>query len=404
MGIWDRFYNRAISGATGASVAELYPLALLCKDFVKSDIKATYRKILTDCIERTHGIEDDLQKHLWDNCSVSEAPDGLISLIVEAMYNKADLFIYYEKSVNVMRKATSVEADRIRADYAKSGSSPIGAFLSFKNFDITEMLKIYSELEYGVLRGLHKSVNVSRAVQVKVSNMRSSVSVTDSELAIAQAGEIAEGLRRGNDVLMDKDDSIETTTPDVGPIEKAISFTDAKRAYYLNFPMSYISGIQTGGIGSTGEGDNRAIERGLKAFFYSIIKPALLAIFDISVEFKSTDFREMDTALEVAKTFELVSDSTLSKATKNAIISRVFNVDPEVEDNNKKEEALARGSDTTLNGAQVTALSAFLEQLASGQLAPETAIQSLMVSFSLPREEAEAIVGPMTNFRPRVVP
>jgi len=405
MKYWGGFFNqnKAVSGATGASVEEIYPLALRCPDFVRSDILATYRKILTDCVERTHGLPDKLQQHLWDNCSVGEAPDGLITLLTKAMYDRNEIYIYFNSGTNVMRKATPQEAEQIKREYETTGKSGLGAYLSFKNFEVNDMLKIYSELEYGILRGLHKSVNVSRAVQIKIDQMRKSVALADAGLAVAQAQEIADGLRSGNDVLMDSADKIETTTPDVSPIEKAISFTEGKRAYYLGLPMSYISGTQTGGIGSTGEGDNRAVERGLKAFFYSILRPAILAIFGITVEFKSSDFRELDTALETAKTFELVSDTTLSRKAKSTILARVFNIDSVQEEKDKAAESAARGSDTSLNGAQVSAMSDFLAQLATGALAPDTAIQALMVSFSLSREDAEAIVEPMTNFRPRVV-
>lgn len=397
-------WNRPVSGSTGASVEEIYSLTHKCNDFMRADIYATYRKILTDTIERTHGIPSDIQKHLWDNCTVSESSFGLITLLVEAMYNKSDLYIVYLKSVDVMRLATPEEKATIKKDYESGkADTSIGAYFSFKHLHTTDMLRLFSELEYCVISGLYKTVNLSKAVQIKISNMRQSVSELDSDIAVEQAEGIADGLRTGRDVLLDAADDITTTTVDVGPIEKSVDFLNSKRAYYLGLPMAYISGIQSGGLNTTGEGDTRAIERGLKTFYYSIIGPALLAIFKVKTTFVSTDFGEMNAALEALKTFELVSDSTLSQEAKQNIIAQMFNLDVEQEKKAKEREALLRGSDTSLNGAQVTAMSQFLDQLATGTLAPESAIQALIVSFNLSREDAEAIVEPMTNFKPRVI-
>lgn len=330
------FFNKAVSGSTGASVDEIYKFGMHCDAFVKADVYATYRKILIDVIERTHGIPDDVQKHLWDNVVASEAPEGLISLLVEGMYNRGEVFIVYKS--DVMRKADPAEKEKIREDYKREGRSSTGTYLNFKSFDTTDLVKIFSALEYAVLKGLHKSVNLSRAIQLKISELRKSVALGDAQVAIDQAKSIASALRDGDDIIIDVGDEIVTATPDVTPAEKAIAFTNQKRAYYLGFPMSYISGEQTGGIGSTGEGDNRAIERGLKAFYYSIIKPALKAIFNIDTTFKSTDFREMGTALEALNTFELISPEILSTKAKNRIIARLLDLDFEQEEKDKAEE------------------------------------------------------------------
>lgn len=394
------FFNKAVSGHSGAGVDEIYKLKLHCDGFIKIDIQSTYRKILTDVIERTHGIPKNIDKHLWDNCVANEAPDGLITMLVEAMYSKRDLYIVYV--MDVVRYATPEEQKQIESDFETKGSSTLGCYVSFKNFEITDVLKIFSELEYYVLKGLHKNVNLSKALQIKVDQMRASVSLADSGVAKAQAREIALALAAGQDVLMDSKDMIDTSKPDMSPIEKATAFLNQKRSFYLGLPASYISGEQTGGIGSTGEGDNRAVERGLKYFYKSIIGPVLYALFGLDTEYRTSDFREISSALETLQAFEMVSDNAISRESKDMIIARMFNLDPVVEKEAKEREALLRGSDASLNGAQVTAMSQFLAQLATGQLAPDTAIQALMVSFNLTREDAEAIVEPMTKFKPRV--
>lgn len=332
-----------------SELPEIFPLSLTVDTFIKSDLLSTYLKILTDVIERTHGLKPEYENSLWDNCLQSEANEGLVTLLAQAMTDKADLFLVYVPSVKVLRKANVTEQEQIRADYKKTGESKVGVYVSFKKYRRTEMLEIYSRFEYCVLSSLNKSLNISKAVQVKINELRSSVSLADSGVAVEQAKSIAQALRNGNDVLLDKNDEITTATPDTSSTEKAIVFLDAKRAFILGLPMAYISGEQTGGIGASGENDMRAVERGLKQYFVSIIQPVLKALFQAETEFKSQDFRQMTTALEVLKTFDLVSDENMSKESKQEIIARVFDLDPEQEQKQIEAETKYREDDLERN-------------------------------------------------------
>lgn len=334
------------SGSGGGTdtydLGTIYALSLTPEDFIASDIFATYRKILTDTLERTHGLNDKQTQLLWDNCVASETSDGLVTLLVIAMVKKTELFLVYNAAVNVIRVATPTEQTKIRDDYKKQGKSTVGVFLSFKNYRKTDMLEIFAALEYSVLASLHKTVNISKAVQIKMHELRKSVSLADADIAKDQAILLAEHLKCGKDVLLDAQDSITTAAPDVSPTEKAIAFLDAKRAFYLDLPMSYISGLQTPGIGSTGEADMRAVERGLKQYFFTIVHPVLFAIFNVDTEFKSLDFRQMTSALEVLKTFSLEGDELLSGEAKRTIIRRLFELDEKAEEKALAEEAKER--------------------------------------------------------------
>jgi hypothetical protein len=94
-------------------------------------------------------------------------------------------------------------------------------------------------------------------------------------------------------------------------------------------PLSYVDGEQTPGIGSTGEADTRAVERGLKQYYITIIKPTLEALFGIKTTFKSNDFRMIASGLEALKTFELVQDNTLmSQENMKLIVSKLFDLAP----------------------------------------------------------------------------
>lgn len=330
MGLLDFVFNKKNS-VSESQIPEIFPLSLSKKLFIKSDILHTYVKILTDVIERTHGIPEDAKPSLWDNCLQNEANRGLVSLLAEAMTEKTDLFLVYVPSTKVLRKATPEEQERIRSDYKAKGESPLGVFISFKNYRRTEMLEIYSEFEYCVLSSLNKTLNISKAVQIKINELRSSVSLNDSSVAVEQARSIAKALGEGDDVLLDKQDEITSANPDTSSTEKAIGFLDAKRAFILSLPIAYVTGELTGGIGSSGEADMREVERGLKQYFVSIIQPVSKAIYKVDTEFKSQDFRQMTTALQVLKDFDLTSDEYMSRESKKEVVARVFDLDPDQE-------------------------------------------------------------------------
>lgn len=334
MGNWFNFAFRASAETSDCELPEIFPLALRREIFTKSDILQTYSKILSDTLERTHGLPENLNPLLWDSCVQTEAAEGLVTLLAQAMSVQTELFLVYVPSVKVLRQATQTEQSQIRSDYKKTGESKVGVYLSFECYTRTEMLLIYSAFEYCVLGSLNKTLNLSKAVQLKINELRSSTSLVDAEVAVTQMKAIARALAAGRDVGMDAKDIVETAKPDTSSTEKAISFLDAKRAYILGLPISYISGLQTPGIGSTGEADMRAVERGLKQYFVSIVRPVLKALFDVETEFKSQDFREMTTALEVLKTFDLVSDENLSREAKQEILARVFGLDAEQEKKN----------------------------------------------------------------------
>lgn len=312
-----------------SDLPEIFSLGLKQDQFVDTDVMNVYSRILTDCVERTQGIDEDIFPLLWDNCLQSEASEGLITLVAQAMSDKKDLFLVYNEALNLVRRATTQEADAIREDYRNRGESALGIFVSFKNYNRTDMVKIYSSMEYCVVASLNKVMNLSKAIQFKMSAMRSSVSLSDSSVAKDQAKTIATALSKGKDVMMDKEDEILTGTPDISSIEKSIEFLDAKKSFYYGMPLSYIDGAQTAGIGSTGEADSKAVERGLKQYYISIVKPVVEDLFRVKTSFKSNDFRQIGSALEAIKTFELTSDELISQDDKKLIIRRLFDIGSE---------------------------------------------------------------------------
>jgi hypothetical protein len=318
---------------------DIYPMPISNSIFVQKDVENIYVKILTDVVERTHGIPEKFSHLLWDNCLQSESKDGLVSLLAKAMEKKDELYIVFK--AGVIRKATSEEQTLIRSDYETKGQSGVGFYVSFSNYSRTDMVKLYSGFEYCVLSSLNKSMNLSKAIQYKINDLRKSVALVDDDKAKTQAQDIANALKAGRDVYMDGKDAVETAAPNLEAAKASMDFLDSKRCFYLGMPRSYVNGELGASLGDTGKGDAKSIDRGLKSYFYSVVKPVVDAIFGVRSEFKSQDLDQITSALEVLKTFSLMSEELVSMENKIKIVNRVLNL-PEDTKAGPKEAPVVR--------------------------------------------------------------
>lgn len=303
---------------------EIFPLPIAQGIFVETDVQNIFSRILTDVLERTDGIPEKSKKLLWDNCLGDENQDGLVTLIAKAMMGRKDLFLVYIPSLEIIRLANEQEKTQIRSDYATRGTSEIGTFITFKNFTKADMVKLYSALEYCTVSGLYKGMNLSKAVQVKLTDLRASVNLVDSGDVVKQAKAMAEGLSEGRDVLMDAKDLLEMSKPDLTATTSSMEFIAQKMSFYLGLPASYITGEQKSGMSDSGKANAKDIERGLKGYYFSIIKPVIEKIFGAKTTFKTEDFDSVNSSLEVLRTFELTSDEYISKENKQMIVNQVF--------------------------------------------------------------------------------
>jgi hypothetical protein len=350
----SEWFGWTASSVSPQELPAIFPMPISELDFVTIDVIAIFSKILTDVVERTNGLSDEQTALLWDNCLKSEKPDGLITMVSKAMADKKELFLVVDSGI--VREADATEREKIRADYKKSAKSATGVFVSFSTWRRSDMIKFYLALSYCTASSLWKTMNLSKAVQLKFSDLRKSVSATDSEDVKAQGQLIATALGKGNPVMLDAKDMVETATPDLKATQEAVDFVDSKLAFYLGMPDSYLCGEQTAGLGSSGENDMRAVERGLKNYYVSIMKPILEALFSVKLQYKSQDFTLIAASVEVLKTFTLIDDTLVSADNKRRIVNGLLGLPEDAEgDPAPKVEPVALPAPKPKPGAEATA-------------------------------------------------
>jgi len=310
------------------SLRDIFPIPILQQDFVTIDVQNIYTRILTDVLERTQGIPEEAKPLLWDNCLASEKQDGLLTTVAKAMVAKKDLFLVYKPALKIVRAATADEETQIKADYKARGESKVGVYVSFKSYLKSDMVKFYSMLEYCAVGGLWKQANLSKAILLKISDLRASVSLADSAKASEQGKKLADGLADGKDVVMDAKDIIESLSPDLTATNSTLELISKKHSFYLGLPASYFSGEGQGSsMSDTGKADSKAVERGLKPYYFSIAKPLIEGIFGVKTTFKSEDAEGLTAALSALEIMDRTSNEFLSMDNKTLVINKAFGLD-----------------------------------------------------------------------------
>lgn len=325
------------SSSSDSGLGELFPISITKLDFTRIDTMIIYKRILNDVLERTEGIPEEKKALLSDNCLASESLEGLVTMIAKAMYEKTRLCLIYDSGLKLIRKADPKEQAEIEQAY-KDGKKIDGRLMvNFSKFELSDIMKFYSELEYCNVATLYKNMNVAKSTQVKISELRSSTGLADSAEVKAQAKSIAEAMKKGDDIMIDAKDEIENALPDLTATKTGFEFIAEKRSFYLGYPATYITGVAPAGLGDSGDGDAKAIERGHKGFYLSIVKPIIEAMFSITTSFKSENVDENNSALETLKTFEITGEQYISAKNKLMLINKKFGLPEDAKGDEPKE-------------------------------------------------------------------
>lgn len=331
MSIIDAFKFKTGQATFKQLLPDSWSLSVTKKDFVKRDLENLYNKILTDVIDRTQGITE-VESYFFDNCMGGESNKGLVSLLADAMSSESDLYFVIDRSLEIIRKATNDEQQQIKKDYESKSESSIGFFVSFKDYTKTKMAKIYSELSFNSLASINKQSNLSSAIQFKIAQLRASVSNGDMAAIEQQAVDMAKALSDGKDIALDSQDIIEIPSVDVSATKEAFLFSSEKIALHLGMPLSYIVGARQGqSLNDSGEGDTKSVERGLRNYYRSIIKPILKKVFETDSVYKSQDFRQIQAGLSALQTFSITEEDLLNNSEKRIILESLFDLDSEQE-------------------------------------------------------------------------
>lgn len=300
-----------------------YPFSVELELFRKLYITRIYKRILTDCLYRSAGIDKENDAMFFDNFLSRELPQGFISFIAEAMYyRKPKIYLTYKDKV--FAQASQKEIDEIEADIKNHKTLTNAAICDFSKFELTELLKGYCEIIFNAIHSANTGMKMSEAVILKISNYRGSISLAAQDSAKEQAEISVKSIKNKGGAIMDAADSIDMPKYDIAPTEKSFQFGNALIANAVGVSSAYIDGALTSGaINNTGEADDLAIERGISYFFYSIFKPLYESLSGDSITFKSNNWRKMQTLTGVLAAIE--NSELIETERKKEFIAELLN-------------------------------------------------------------------------------
>uniref|UniRef100_A0AAU8AXF2 Portal protein n=1 Tax=Dulem virus 29 TaxID=3145747 RepID=A0AAU8AXF2_9CAUD len=306
---FPKFWNNGKNDIIFCAIPRPYVMQMLFDDFVNVKAANIFSNILFECFNKSKGLGEKEAAAIFDNFNTynANATKGLISLISWAMVHRTQVYIVYDKTTGVIRKANGEETSKISQDYQRQDFSDTGVMFNFNCYDKVKLIKLYLGLLYGTLEAMNTQVGISKAVKFKAKDLRITQSNESNSEFVEQAKEIVEGLSRGSSVLIDKDDELEVSEIDVKPIQEATDFYTKLMAGELRVSTSFIDGIILSGMNSTGEADLEANEAGIKIFFNSIFKPACKGLFGVDVDFVTDNYRRV---AAMAKNLPYIESST----------------------------------------------------------------------------------------------
>tara|TARA_R110000787_G_scaffold130064_5_gene242001 strand:- start:472 stop:1452 length:981 start_codon:yes stop_codon:yes gene_type:complete len=295
-----KFFGNVFNNSANIADIELvtpFEMKLTKAEFCEIKVETLYSKILHRCYSKSEGAkEDDKMMSLFDSREKSGAAMGLISLIARAMARRQSIGIIYKSGV--VMQATFDERIKIEADYEKSAKSSQGVIIDFTNYKLTKLVEGYMELIYDILKSVNTHIGLANALQVKINNLRGTVSVAGKDEPIAQAKSISAGLKAGRPVLLDKNDQVDLMSIDSDPIKNAMALVYGELASALGVSLAFVSGVLASGMSATGEADANATEEGMQDFFNSIFKPTCDNLYGWKLRFISDDWRYFSSMID----------------------------------------------------------------------------------------------------------
>ena len=171
---------------------------------------------------------------------------------------------------------------------------------------------------YWIIRATNTNVKISNSVLVKIAKLRELVAKEDAEDVIKQAKEINDAIKKGNSIIADKDDTMERLEINSQATKDALDVAFSLVSGLIKMPLSFVNGELTTGLTQTGDSDNLAIERGLKNYYYTILKPCTEKLFETKTRFSSDNTAKLKTLIGILPQLEL--STLLTDEEKRAII------------------------------------------------------------------------------------
>ena len=300
-----------------------FNLSLKETEFVDYMVSDLYQSILTMCFDKIifpdaeKDFKDKITPSFYDNLSVEGINKGIIKNLAYGIVQNQKVFLVNASAGDniIVRQGTQEELQKYEKE---QGNIKNQIQMDFTKYNQSKVLKLFYSMIYWIIRATNTNVKISNSVLVKIAKLRELVAKEDAEEVIKQAKEINDAIKRGNSIVADKDDTMERLEINSQATKDALDVAFSLVSGLIKMPLSFVNGELTTGLTQTGDSDNLAIERGLKNYYYTILKPCTEKLFDTKIRFTSDNTAKLKTLIGILPQLEL--STLLTDDEKRAII------------------------------------------------------------------------------------
>ena len=300
-----------------------FDLSLKEKEFVDYMISDLYQSILTMCFDKIifpdaeKDFKDKITPSFYDNLSVEGINKGIIKNLAYGIVQNKTIFLVNASAGDniIVRQGTQEELQKYEKE---QGNIKNQIQMDFTKYNQSKTLKLFYSMIYWIIRATNTNVKISNSVLVKIAKLRELVAKEDAEEVIKQAKEINDAIKKGNSIIADKDDTMERLEINSQATKDALDVAFSLISGLIKMPLSFVNGELTTGLTQTGDSDNLAIERGLKNYYYTILKPCTEKLFETKTRFSSDNTAKLKTLIGILPQLEL--STLLTDDEKRAII------------------------------------------------------------------------------------
>lgn len=300
-----------------------FDLSLKEKNFVDYMISDLYQSILTMCFDKIifpeaeKDFKDKITPSFYDNLSVEGINKGIIKNLAYSIVQNQKVFLVNVSNGDntIVRQGTQEELQKYEKE---QGNIKNQIEMDFTKYNQSKTLRLFYSMIYWIIRATNTNVKISNSVLVKIARLRELVAKEDAENVIKHAKEINEAIEQGDSIVADKDDTMERLEINSQATKDALDIVFSLISGLIKMPLSFVNGELTTGLTQTGDSDNLAIERGLKNYYYTILKPCTEKLFDTKTRFTSDNTAKLKTLIGILPQLEL--STLLTDEEKRAII------------------------------------------------------------------------------------
>lgn len=299
-----------------------FDLFLKETEFVDYMVSDLYQSILTMCFDKIifpdeKDFKDKITPSFYDNLSVEGINKGIIKNLAYGIVQNQKVFLVKASAGDniIIRQGTQEELQKYEKE---QGNIKNQIQMDFTKYNQSKALKLFYSMIYWIIRATNTNVKISNSVLVKIAKLRELVAKEDADDVIKQAKEINDAIKRGNSIIADKDDTMERLEINSQATKDALDVAFSLVSGLIKMPLSFVNGELTTGLTQTGDSDNLAIERGLKNYYYTILKPCTEKLFDTKTRFTSDNTAKLKTLIGILPQLEL--STLLTDDEKRAII------------------------------------------------------------------------------------